>query len=134
MEIVIHDKPVDRVRAFIRDYARELYGIDNASALAPLVEIAFDVAARHPERIRAASELLKYSEVPTRSIEYESGKNGPDLEVTVIGAIGIEAPVYGTANHSQQVVPEGAPSALVELSHDGGEEGGERVAPSGGEG
>jgi hypothetical protein len=123
MEIVQYDKPVDRVRAFIRDYARELYGIENASALMPLVEVAFDPAARHPERIRAASELLKYSEVPTRSIEYDGGKTGPDLEVTVIGAIEIEAPEYGPTADTKQLVPPPTSDSPVELLDEGREEG-----------
>lgn len=123
MEIVQYDKPVDRVRAFIRDYAQQLYGIDNACALAPLVEVAFapsgaNMNVTNQERISAARELLKYSEVPTRSVEYQGGNSGPDLSVEILGACHIVQ-----NEDSQSVEPTHTPDSYLELSHDGREEG-----------
>jgi hypothetical protein len=102
-----------------------LYGIkpEAAVALAPLVEIAFDSAERSPDRIRAASELAKYSEVPTRSIEYAGGNNGPDLEVVVLGAIGIEEPAIVEGDYTEQVAAAPASGTPLELPYDGREEG-----------
>jgi hypothetical protein len=124
MEIIQYDKPVDRVRAFIRDYAQELYGITNASALMPLVEVAFDVNATNPERISASRELLKYSEVPTRAIEYTGDKTGPDLEVTILGTCEIKEPTLGIANpNTQSMVATATSDSPVELPDAGREEG-----------
>lgn len=119
MEVVQYDKPVDRVRAFIRDYAMQLYAIKDASALMPLVEIAFDPNASNNERISAARELLKYSEVPTRSIEYDSGKNGPDLEVEILGVCEIVEP----DTHPQQLEASAPSDSAVELHDEGRKEG-----------
>lgn len=120
MEVIQYDKPTDRVRAFIRDYAKQLYGIENASALMPLIEIAFDQSAANNERIPAARELLKYSEVPTRSVEYDNGKGDNDLGVEILGVCEIKEP----DQDSQQMVSPSAPGQLVELHDDGREKGG----------
>lgn len=135
MEVIQYDKPTDRVRAFIRAYAQELYGIpeQHAEALAPCVEIAFDPTARASDRIAAARELAKYSEVPTRSLEYESGKNGPDLEVLVQGAIEI-GPNGKPITDTKRLAPATPPSAPVELLDAGRDESSISVAPEGGEG
>lgn len=125
-ELVMYDKPVDRVRHFILSYAKQLYGIENASALMPLVEIAFaPTGVNNSERIAAARELLKYSEVPTRSVEYQGGGIGPDLEVTIIGTCAIREPViHGYKDpDTEQVVSTKSSGALVELPHAGREEG-----------
>ena len=124
MELVQYDKPVDRARAFMVEYAKQLFGINNASALAPLVEIAFDQAKPDNSRIQAARELLKYTEVPTRSIEYDGGKTGPDLEVTVLGTCAIEAPaIYDATLNSERLASATTSGSLVELSDGGREEG-----------
>lgn len=124
MELVQYDKPVDRVRAYIRDYAKQLYGIENAQALSPLVEIAFDPSGnrRDSDRIRAATELARYSEVPTRSIEYAGGNSGPDIEVVVLGASEIKEPVI-EGQYTERLEAETAPAAPVELPDEGREEG-----------
>lgn len=124
LEAIIHDKPVDRVRAFIKDYAKHLYGIENASALMPLVEIAFNDQARDEHRIPAARELLKYSEVPTRSVEYQGGSVGPDLEVTILGTCEIKEPTLGLKNtDTQSVAPTPTSSGALELHDERREEG-----------
>lgn len=130
MQSVIYDKPSDRVRAFIRDYAFQLYGIQDAEALGPLVEIAFDRSKADNVRVQAATQLAKYAEVPTRSIEYDNGRGGDDeLVVEVIGEVAI-----GQDTNSEPVVSTPTPASLVELPNAGREEGGERVAPEGGQG
>lgn len=130
-DIVIYDKPVDRCRAFVTEYANTLFGIKDShvSALAPLVEIAYDQNSRASDRITAAREILKYTEVPTRSIEYDSGKNGPDLEITVLGACEIKAPEYieqdfNEITNTKQVAPTTTPDASVELHDERGQESG----------
>jgi hypothetical protein len=130
-DIVIYDKPVDRCRAFMVEYATHLYGIDvaHASALAPLVEIAFNAGERSSDRISAARELAKYTEVPTRSIEYDGGKSGPDLEITVLGACEIRAPDYVEQDFNEiadtkQVATAPSSGSSLELHDAGREEGG----------
>lgn len=118
MEVVQYDKPTDRVRAFIRDYAKQLYGIEDASALMPLVEIAFDGNAGNNERISAARELLKYSEVPTRSIEYDNGQGDNELGVEILGVCEIVEPEN---KDPQQLASSSSSDSSVEL-HDEGRE------------
>lgn len=136
MEVILAESPAERIRNFVVDYARELYGIDNACALQPLIEVAFSamavraavpgVTAAAPREIIAASrELLRYTEQPMRAVEHEEQKTGPDFEIVIQGTCVIGVPgEFAPIEHTQQLVPPNASDSPVELHDERREEGG----------
>ena len=100
-----------------------MFGIDNATALAPLVEIAFDPVYRAEHRISACRELLKYSEVPTRSIEYGGTKEEQTVNVTILGTCEIKRPALERRDDPERLAPTATSGSIVELHDERREEG-----------
>ena len=98
MELIQYDNPFERAQNLIKDYARALYGIEDASSITVLCEIAFNEAANPAHRLTAAKELAAYELPRVKPIELIQPKAGPDFVIEVLGA--------GTLDESQSAMVE----------------------------
>jgi hypothetical protein len=91
MELVNIQNPFERTQKLIQEYAEQLYGIKNASAVTVLCELAFDEKKPDNIRLSAAKELVSYEIPKVKAIELIQPKSGPDYIIEVLGSMVLDS-------------------------------------------